>query len=242
MEKSILERFIQKYYLSGAAEAVTIVADKATNQIKTEFQSNDGNIVGSVVADNIELDTGEYPVYNTSQLQALLGVLGKTISITLVKRGSVVTGLKLRDTTTEVVFALADKINIPAVKKLKGSLPPFSIVIGIDETFISTFIKAKNAISTADTFTVESDGKKTHVILGDSNTNTNKIVIDVTTSQTIKTTEIIEFSAEYLKELLVANKEMGHGTMSVSDEGLIHIVFSGNGFATDYYLPAIANV
>ena len=79
---------------------------------------------------------------------------------------------------------------------------------------------------------------KGSIILGYSNINTNRIKIDVdcTCDSDI---EPISFSANFLKEILVANKEAKDATLKISSDGLAHISFEVDGYKSDYYLVQI---
>ena len=49
----------------------------------------------------------------------------------------------------------------------------------------------------------------------------------------------ISFSATYLKEILVANKEATDATLKISSQGLAHISFSIDNYESNYYLVEI---
>jgi hypothetical protein len=71
--------------------------------------------------------------------------------------------------------------------------------------------------------------------LGFSNINTNRISIDVD-CECEGDINPISFSATYLKEILVANKEASDATLSISTQGLSHIHFEVGKYTSDYYL------
>ena len=49
----------------------------------------------------------------------------------------------------------------------------------------------------------------------------------------------ISFSAKYLREILVANKDAGTGNLEISSKGISRIVFSVDGITSTYYLVQI---
>ena len=77
------------------------------------------------------------------------------------------------------------------------------------------------------------------IILGYSNINTNRINIDVECTCTTDKVDPISFSATYLKEILVANKEATDATLKISSQGLAHISFSIDNYESNYYLVEI---
>ena len=111
----------------------------------------------------------------------------------------------------------------------------------LDSNFISKFIKAKGALQDENNFTFTcGDGKNGsgQIILGYSNINTNRINIDVdcTCESDVKP---ISFSATYLKEILIANKEATDATLKISSQGLAHISFEVDNYESNYYLVEI---
>jgi len=232
MDKALVERFISKYNLAGAAEAVILQAsDKG---LKTKFISDDKNVLGIVQASKIELEEGEYGIYDTAQLRSLLGVLEDAIKIKVTKKDGKPTGFLLSDTGTKVTYVLADKANIPAVPDLK-SLPEADVVIKVDSHFLNTFVKAKGALTEVETFTVLSDGKKTDIVIGYSELNTNRVSFHVDT-ESAEPIDPISFDARYLREILIANKEMKSGTLKIASKGIAIVTFDVEDFEVSYYL------
>lgn len=236
LEKSLLERFINKYSIGGAIESVTITAETGKG-ISTKCISDDKTAVGMVTCTKIDIEDGDYGIYNTAQLRSLLGVLGGELKIKVIKTGTKVTGLLFSDETSKVTFVLTDKQNIPsAPTAIKQKT--YEVIVKIDDKFLTTFVKGKNALPDEDTFTFITDGKKSDVVIGYSKINTNRVSIPVETDLVDKI-DPISFSARYLRDILVANKEMTKGTMSISTSGLAHINFEIEGFELDYYLVKI---
>jgi len=185
------------------------------------------------------LKDGNYAVYETAKLRSLLGVLGETLSVNVKKSGDKAVGMTFDDTNTEVTFVLADATVIPAVPDLK-KLPPFEMTIEMDEQFINTFVKAKGALADVDTFAVMSEGEDetANVVLGFSSLNTNRVKLKA------KTTEATElkptsFSAKYLREILVANKDAKGGKLEISSKGLARTSFNVDNIKSTYYLVQI---
>lgn len=235
MKKSLLERFISKYNLSGAAEAVTWNATKTG--VATKFISDDKHVVGTVQVKNLDLESGEYSIYETGALRGLLSVVGDDVEVGVQKNSNRPVALTFKDGSSKVSFVLADAANIPGVPTLK-SLPQFETTIVIDSTFIERFIKAKGALVDVETFTILSDGKTVEVVLGYSDMNTNRVNIKTTATDSVKM-DPIDFHARYMKEILSANKEAKVGKLEVATQGLARITFELDEFEVTYYLPQI---
>jgi hypothetical protein len=237
MNKGLLERFITKYNLGGAAESVLISADAGS--VSTKFITDDKNAVGFVKYPEASLEAGEYAVYDTAQFRSLLAVLEDTISVKVKKKAdNTPVALDMSDGSTKVTAVLAAKENIPAAPGMKN-VPPFEVVIDLDLKSVNTFIRAKGALPEVDTFTVLTNKDKVSLVIGHSDQNTNRVTIDVqgTVKEDISP---ISFSAKYFKDILVANKELKSGKLEVSSKGLAHITFElSDGFEVNYYLVKV---
>lgn len=238
MEKSKLEKFITKYNLGGSCESVLFKSDGDTLSVRAI--SDDKNVLGEVSAEHIKFPEGEFGVYETKKLRSILGVLDENLTVKPNTVGERTTGLSITDGNTKATFVLSDASVIPAVPDLK-KLPPMDFTISLDEKFVNTFIKAKSALSEVETFAVTSTGedKTASVIIGHSTLNTNRITVTANTDKAVKM-DPISFSANYLREILNANKDVSNGTFQVSSKGLSVVKFTSNGFTSTYYLVQIS--
>ena len=239
MQKTKLNKFIQKYNLGGNVNSVKWTSN--TNKLTTSFVTPDKSLLGTVVADNVVFEDGDLGVYQTDQLQKLLGVLGDDVNLTLTKAGDKAVSLKVKNDTVSVDYVLADLSVIPDPPALKR-LPDFQTQVKLDETFISTFIKGKSALADVDMFTFvnDRDGNLSAVI-GYSSTNTNRVNIPVETT-TNGLTEPVTFNANLFKEMLVANKECKSAVLEVSNEGLARVNFKVDDYDSTYYIVAMTDV
>ena len=94
MEKTKLNKFIQKYNLGGNVNSVKWTAD--TNQLKTSFVTPDKSLLGTVVADNVKFEDADMGVYQTDQLQKLLNVLDNDVDLSLTRAGDRAVSLKVK--------------------------------------------------------------------------------------------------------------------------------------------------
>jgi len=186
-----------------------------------------------------EFDTSDasFGVYDTSKLTKMLSVLGNDVDFSINDIDGKPVSLKFKDGSTNVNYMLADLSVIPNVPDLK-QLPPFNVEIKLDANFISKFIKAKGALADENNFTFTCKDGAGQIILGYSNINTNRINIDVDCTCE-KDVDPISFSATYLKEILVANKEATDAILKISSQGLSHISFSIDNYESNYYLVEI---
>lgn len=234
MQKGILERFISKYYLSGAAPSVLWTTTPSS--LGTRFISDDKTVLGVIKTTEAGFDDGEYGIFDTAQLSSLMGVLDTDVQVKVTKVNGKSVSLQIRDAATRATFMLAEKGVIPSVPDLK-QLPTFDLEIALDTKFVTTFVKGKNSLSDVETFTILTADGNTQVVIGYSpNTNTNQIAFNVGLVKGTGLDRTINFNAARLKDILLANKEAKSGTLRVSSKGLAHVTFDIEGFEVAYYL------
>ena len=191
MQKSKLDKFIQKYNLGGNVNSVKWKA--SGDSMSTSFVTPDKSLLGNVTVDKFQFEDAELGIYQTDQLKSLIGVLGDDVSLDLSKFDDKAVSLKVKNGPVSVDYVLSDLSVIsdpPALKRL----PEFETQIKLDSNFISTFIKGKGALSDVDTFTVMNGKNGIEIVIGYSSTNTNRVNIPVET-ETNELTDVITFNA-----------------------------------------------
>lgn len=233
MEKAKLINFINKYHLGGLIQSV---AWNSNGSLATRFISDDKCVVGEVKLSKFGGSKSKFGVYDTERLLKFLGVLGNDVNFSLNTTQDKAYSVTLDDSSTTVNYMLADLNVIPPAPELK-ELPEFQLDVTITKDFIDKFIKAKSALSEIERFTILKNKKtgKYQIVLGYSNTNSNRISLDVecTVASDI---DPISFSAKYFREILASNKDLNGGTMKVSSEGIAKIEFDIDEFSATYYL------
>ena len=238
MQKSKLDKFIQKYNLGGNVNSVKWKSNGSA--LSTSFVTPDKSLLGNVKVDKFPFDSAELGIYQTDQLKSLIGVLGDDISLDLSKFGDKAVSLKVKNGTISVDYVLSDLSVIPDPPALKR-LPEFGTKIKLDTKFINTFVKGKAALSDIDTFTILNGKSGVEVVIGYSSTNTNRVNIPVET-ETNNVTEPISFNANLFKDVLVANKECTSAVLEVSNEGLAKVNFKVDDYDSTYYVVAMQDV
>ena len=234
MEKNKLNRFITKYSLAGNANSVKWKTDN--NKLLTSFVTEDKSLLGQVSVDNFEFEDCELGIYRTDQLQKLLSVMSDNVKLTLNKFGEKPLSLGMANDSTAVDYVLSDLSVIPEPPKMK-KIPNFETKLKIDSAFITAFIKGKSALPDSNSFTVVNTDGGCKIIIGYSNTTTNRVSIDVECEK-CDLTEKISFNADLFKEILNANRECTTAILEVSSEGLARINFKVDDFDAVYYMVA----
>ena len=238
MQKIMLNRFIDKYYLGGNCSSVVI---KSTgNQLSTRFITGDKNLLGELKLDGWSFDEIEMGVYNTEQLVKLLSVLSDNIGMDLMKVGDKAVSLKLSDSKSTVNYMLSDLSVINTPPNLK-EIPNFELKIKVDSSFMNKFIAGKSALPETDNFTIITTDDDCKVVIGYAEINTNRVTLPVETESYDKI-ENVSFNANLFRDVLVANKECESATLEVSSQGLARINFKIDEYDATYYLVADTDV
>ena len=238
MQKSKLDRFIQKYNLGGNVNSVKWKSNGDT--LSTSFVTPDKSLLGNVKVDKFSFDSAELGIYQTDQLKSLIGVLGDDISLDLTSAGDRAVSLNVKNGAISIDYVLSDLSVIPDPPALKR-LPEFGTQIKLDTKFINTFVKGKAALSDIDSFTILNGKSGIEVVIGYSSTNTNRVNIPVeTTSSNLE--KPISFNANLFKEVLVANRECTSAVLEVSNEGLARVNFKVDDYDSTYFIVAMQDV
>lgn len=236
MEKSKLQSFINRYYLAGNCEAVILKENE--NGVGCELIDMDQTVVGKIQWNTLPFMKGELGINHTGALIKMLSAVGENINIEVQDAAGKNYAMKISEGSTKATFMLADTTVIPAVPAINAE-PPYEVSLPIDDEFVSKFIKAKNALPDAKNYAVHVVNGTIKVIINYTTVNSDNITFEIGTS-TGEDLQPICFSADKLKEILVANKG-DKGTMHVSSHGLSRIDFTGTDFTSNYWLVQLQN-
>ena len=235
MEKSKLQSFINRYYLAGNCEAV--VLKNNTDTVCCDLIDADQTVVGKVKWKTDPFMNGELGINHTGALIKMLSAVGEKLDIDVQEASGKNYAMKISEGSTKATFMLADTTVIPGVPTINAE-PEYEVIIDLNDEFTSKFIKAKNALPDANNFAVQVQNGKTKFIINYSTVNSDNISFEIDGGTTAM--EPICFSADKLKEVLVANKG-DSGKMYVSSDGLARIDFTGNDFDSNYWLVQLQN-
>ena len=235
MEKSKLQSFINRYYLAGNCEAVTVKSNGQS--VNCELIDADQTVVGKIKWKTNPFMDGELGINHTGALTRMLSAVGENIDIQVQESAGKNYAMRIQEGSTTMTFMLADTTVIPAVPTINAE-PEYTVTIDIDNEFIDKFIKAKNALPDAKNFAVQVQNGKIKFIINYTTINADNVTFDLDGGTTPM--EPICFSADKLKEVLTANKGDA-GKMHVSSDGLARIDFSGTDFDSNYWLVQLQN-
>ena len=147
INKLKLQSIISKYYLNGTIESVKwSIKD---NQLNIDFTGPNKDFIGSVNVNSFAAESCEVGIYNTTQLNKLIGITSGELMLSFIKTQGFYTKLVLDDTKFNLVYVLADTNLIPSVGAVTEP-PKYDLEIDLNEDHIDSLIKAKNAIADND--------------------------------------------------------------------------------------------
>jgi hypothetical protein len=181
---------------------------------------------------------GMLGINHTGALTKMLSALGEKIEIEVKDAAGKNYAMCISEGSTRATFMLADTTVIPAVPSINAE-PEYVVQVAVNDDFINKFIKAKNALPDAKNFAVQVKSGVVKFIINYTTVNSDNITFEVGTT-TADDMEPVCFSADKLKEVLVANKG-DVGQLHVSPDGLSRIDFVGTDFESSYWLVMLQN-
>jgi hypothetical protein len=241
MNKEILTKVIDKYYLNGTVESAKWVLKN--KNITVDFITPFKNLVGKITCSNIDLEDCEIGIYNTTQFYKLVKIMDKTIILKLGKseRGTPLE-LAMSDNQYDLNYYLSDLNLIETVPTINEP-NYYDATVPINNEFISLFINAKKALGDIKQFTIKSElidnEMFLNIVLGEGSGYANKIKFRTPCEAMLGLSEL-PFPADIMNEILKANEGMEEGKIEVSEQGLMKLTFKEDGADSIYYLVRLS--
>ncbi len=235
VNKQTLVSIISKYYLNGLNNQVkwrikdktlTIYAGEAGKVCKVELK-------------NINLEDAELGIFDTNKLSKLIAITYGDLIISLKKQKSIFTKMNISDQNYNLTYSLADILILGKQTYYKDQ-GNYNIKLNLDKEHINNLIKAKNALLDVDNMliTTKLDLDKEIIcefIFGDNTGFSNKITYQIYGDINKENLEL-PFNSDIFRDILNANKDMNHGLLQISENGIMKINFSSNEIESEYYL------
>ena len=251
MNKATLESVIKKYYLSGLVE--TSIWKVLDDKKLLKIGACTPNFVLSIVVDVAnftELSANEFAVSDTSKLLKMTGVLDDDVKFALNKdNNGKITSVLMTSTGVEMQYVTADITVLRANKAVQTwnkPDPEYEVEIIIDKDFIDTYTRSKSALSDSEyvVFQMNADNKLEmvfgYVQGGNKSLNTSKIKYQPKTNAgKDKLPMSLGYNADYLKEILSANKDAENAILQLSSATLAHMKCSQGDVTINYHMRGI---
>jgi hypothetical protein len=242
MDKRVLDKLIQSYYLKGMAESV--IWNTEEGKISISFINQTKDCAGEIVLESTDVNLGNHELafYNTSQLDSLIKVTHNHLELKVVEENNIPVKLNISDKDFDLTYHLATKELIPTAPTISEP-EEYDMTIEVDEDFIQKFGKAYSALDKPTRFTVESKFEEVQLaefIVGESISYANKIKFQHESTYFLGHGKL-PFSAPVFREILSVNKDAKTGKIEISEQGLMKVSFSDDNITSKYYLVRLSD-
>ena len=210
-------------------------------QINIKFNALTKDMIGEVTYNGFDLEDCEIAIYNTSQLDKLLGITSGDLNLQLEKTGRIFSKLVIEDVSYKLNYSLSDLLLINEPGKVNDP-NDYIIESTFESDAISAVIKAKNALQSDNvnfTITQNFDGEQVlTMVFGDNSNHTNKIeyIVPDTVITGQQYNFNIPFNSEMIRVVFANNKDANVAHMSLNIQGLLKFVFEGDNWKSIYYI------
>jgi hypothetical protein len=245
---------IKKYYLANFMETSiwTILNDKK----QLRMAACTPNYVLSVVVElnNFEeVPTTEFAVNDTTKLLKMLNALDEEIKLSVKQdNNGKIFNIVVNSGNIEMEYVTADITVLRANKAVqtiqKINEPPFEVEIILDKDFIDTYIASTSALADSENVVFQMNkSNKLEMVFGymqgaNKSLNTSKIkYLPKTNIGKDVLPSSLGFSSEYIKQILVANKDSEDTILKLGvTKPMANIQFKNNDIIATYHVTGIA--
>jgi hypothetical protein len=228
INKLTLQNIISKYYLNGLIESVKWSIKNEVLKIK--FMSPSRDMIGELEFEGFKTPDVDLAVFNTTQLNKLIGITQGTLLLNINKQGNIANRLNIQDNQYDLTYALADTLLVGKVGKVDEP-SQYDVETTLTSEHIAALIKAKSALPDTNNVIINSNtnfngDSVLEFILGDNGEYSNKITYLLPSINNLPIS--LPFDADILKEILSANKDAESGILNVYSGGLLKVGFTNN--------------
>jgi len=227
IEKNHLQSIISRYYLGGLIESVKW--EIQNNTLNIAFMSPNKDMIGELECNEFPIEDCELAIFNTTQLNKLLGVTSGQLLISPIKTNKVYTKLTLQDVSFTVEYSLADPLMIQSPGTINEP-DKYDISATMEPNDVLAFTKAASAIPNNELVTLKAT-ESIHgnpileFIFGEKMEFSNRITFTVEAQHSIVEGHKIPFNSNMLREIFHNNKGASSTSIKFTQEGLLKLEF-----------------
>lgn len=227
IEKNHLQSIISRYYLGGLIESVKW--EIQNNTLNIAFMSPNKDMIGELECNEFPIEDCELAIFNTTQLNKLLGVTSGQLLISPIKTNKVYTKLTLQDVSFTVEYSLADPLMIQSPGTINEP-DKYDVSTIMEPNDVLAFTKAASAIPNNELVTLKAT-ESIHgnpileFIFGEKMEFSNRITFTVEAQHSIIEGHKIPFNSNMLREIFHNNKGASSTSIKFTQEGLLKLEF-----------------
>tara|TARA_B110000211_G_C14019069_1_gene526763 strand:+ start:81 stop:818 length:738 start_codon:yes stop_codon:yes gene_type:complete len=237
VNKNLLTSFISKYYLNGKFNSVKW----RVNDNKLVVYAGESGRTCKVELNKFDLEDCELGIFDTNKLNKLISITSGELLITTDSLGALSNKLSIADLGFDVIYSLCDPLIIPKIK-MYNDPEVWEMELELSPDDISNLIKAKNALSDYNYFTINASKDADGILLseftfGDGNNYSNKIQYKIQGRIDDELlNDPIPFDSEIFKNILNSNKDMIKSSFKLSKKGMLKLEFESEDLTSIYYV------
>jgi len=227
IEKNHLQSIISRYYLGGLIESVKW--EIQNNTLNIAFMSPNKDMIGELECNEFPIEDCELAIFNTTQLNKLLGVTSGQLLISPIKTNKVYTKLTLQDVSFTVEYSLADPLMIQSPGTINEP-DKYDVSAAMEPNDVLALTKAASAIPNNELVTLKAT-ESIHgnpileFIFGEKMEFSNRITFTVEAQHSIVEGHKIPFNSNMLREIFHNNKGASSTLIKFTQEGLLKLEF-----------------
>ena len=227
IEKNHLQSIISRYYLGGLIESVKW--EIQNNTLNIAFMSPNKDMIGELECNEFPIEDCELAIFNTTQLNKLLGVTSGQLLISPIKTNKVYTKLTLQDVSFTVEYSLADPLMIQSPGTINEP-DKYDVSATMEPNDVLAFTKAASAIPNNELVTLKATesiygNPILEFIFGEKMEFSNRITFTVEAQHSIVEGHKIPFNSNMLREIFHNNKGASSTSIKFTQEGLLKLEF-----------------
>ena len=235
MNKKHLISIIEKVHLGGLTE-----------QIRLKIKDNELNIDAAVILKDciikikapFELPDSELGIYDLTQLYKLVSITNDPLELEVIEKDGKAMKLDIKDNQFDLSYNLGD-LGLISEGKLSNQMPDPSIVLTIDQEFITRFIKAHNALQKVETFTIKHEIDKLKIknlkfTIGLKERYANKITFNQPT-EIYNEIPVFTYNVANFREIISNNKDSDI-KMYVYPMGIVSLITKEDDIEVQYWV------
>jgi hypothetical protein len=187
------------------------------------------DMIGELECNEFPIEDCELAIFNTTQLNKLLGVTSGQLLISPIKTNKVYTKLTLQDVSFTVEYSLADPLMIQSPGTINEP-DKYDVSAVMEPNDVLAFTKAASAIPNNELVTLKAT-ESIHgnpileFIFGEKMEFSNRITFTVEAQHSIVEGHKIPFNSNMLREIFHNNKGASSTSIKFTQEGLLKLEF-----------------
>jgi len=238
IDKLDLVSIISKYHLSGMIKSVRW--NVKDGHLGIGFNSPSMEMIGRLDYKGFPLEDSTIAISDTGQLNKLVSITNGYLNLELAKQHKLPVQLIIADNQYTLNYALAD-LNFYAEAGELEFEPEYDITAELDNESITAIVKAKQALADTNTVVLKhspnEDGEdRLELCFAGNISFSNKVSFYLNEVEMAIRDLDEHYDSDMIKEIMYANKDMSHGKMSISSEGLMKLEFEDDKIKSTYYI------